>query len=64
MEPYELLNDNSLSMTFNEKVENGYIHHIQTLNQDNKELINALKDQLITKDKQIEYLLEILKNKK
>jgi transcriptional regulator with XRE-family HTH domain len=63
IEPQELLNDNSLNMTFNDKVENGYINHIQTLNQDNKELINALKEQLLTKDKQIEKLLEIISSK-
>lgn len=59
-EPYELLNNNGLTMNFNEKVENGYINYIQTLNADNKELIAALKEQLSVKDKQIEQLFVII----
>jgi len=59
----ELTNDNSLNMIFNDKVDNGYIHHIQTLNQDNKELLLTLKKQLEEKDKQINELLMFIKKK-
>lgn len=64
IEPYDLVNSDGLTMNFNEKVENGYASYIQTVNADNKEMISALKEQLIIKDKQIEALLEILKKKK
>lgn len=57
----ELLKSNSLIMNFKEKVENGYINHIETLNTDNKALIEALKEQLQSKDKQINDLLEVIK---
>lgn len=50
-------------MNFNEKVENSYASYIQTLNADNHEIMNALKEQLTAKDKQIERLLEILESK-
>ncbi|MBS1759610.1 MAG: hypothetical protein JST23_05730 [Bacteroidetes bacterium] len=60
----ELTNDNSLNMIFNDKVDNGYIHHIQTLNQDNKELLLTLKKQLEEKDKQINELLMFIKKRK
>lgn len=62
--PQELLNDNSLTMNFNEKVENGYTSYTQTQNVDNKELINALKEQLSVKDKQIKQLLKIIQERK
>lgn len=58
----ELLTDNSLTMNFHEKVENGYINQIQTLNQDNKELVNTLREQLAEKDKQIQELLKIIQS--
>jgi transcriptional regulator with XRE-family HTH domain len=62
VKPQELITDNSLTMQFNDKVENGYASFIQTLNADNKELIIALKEQLTVKDAQIAKLLELLKN--
>ena len=45
VEPQHLLTENSLIMNFHEKVENGYASYIQTLNTENKELIQTLKDQ-------------------
>jgi len=62
VEPQQLLTDNSLVMNFHEKVENGYASYIQTLNADNEELLQALKEQLTIKDKQIEHLLLIVRN--
>ena len=64
VEPQELLNNNSLTMNFNDKVENGYASYIQTVNADNKELFTALKEQLSVKDKQIEQLFGIINSKK
>jgi transcriptional regulator with XRE-family HTH domain len=58
----ELLTDNSLTMNFHEKVENGYINQIQTLNQDNKELVNTLREQLVEKDKQIKELIKTIQS--
>lgn len=58
----ELLTDNSLTMNFHEKVENGYINQIETLNQDNKELVNTLREQLAEKDRQIQALLKIIQS--
>ena len=51
-----------ISQIFNDKVENGYINHIENLNADNKELVETLKDELKIKNIQIENLLE--QNKK
>lgn len=45
-----------ITQNFNEKVENGYINYIETLNQDNKELTQALLEQLNIKGKQIDQL--------
>jgi transcriptional regulator with XRE-family HTH domain len=61
-DPAELLSENYSSVNYHEKVENGFAH-IQTINQDNKELITALKYQLTVKDKQIEELMNLLKTK-
>jgi transcriptional regulator with XRE-family HTH domain len=68
--PTELVEDNSLNMIFNEKVENGYASYIETLNTENKELLDAIKKQLEIKDNQIqqkdiqiEQLLKIIAEK-
>jgi transcriptional regulator with XRE-family HTH domain len=52
--PTDLVENNSLSMIFNDKVENGYASFIETLNTENKELFDALKKQLEIKDNQIQ----------
>lgn len=50
----------NVNQTFNEKVENGYIHHIGNLNADNKELLQTLKEELQIKNNQIEKLMKQL----
>ncbi len=68
--PADLVENNSLSMIFNDKVENGYASYIETLNTENKELLDAIKKQLEIKDNQIqqkdiqiEQLLKIIAEK-
>lgn len=61
VDPNSLLDYSDTTFNFYEKVENGYASYIQNLNADNKDLISALKEQLQEKDKQIEYLLCLLK---
>ena len=51
-----------ISQIFNDKVENGYINHIENLNADNKELVETLKEELKIKNIHIENILE--QNKK
>lgn len=65
----DLLTENSLTMNFHQKVENGYASYIQNLNTENKELINSLREQLQSqniqlaeKGKQIEKLMSLLTN--
>jgi len=48
----------NVNQTFNEKVENGYIHHIENLNTDNKVLQQTLKEELQIKNEQIEKLMK------
>ncbi|MEO7308766.1 MAG: helix-turn-helix transcriptional regulator [Chitinophagaceae bacterium] len=57
VQPSELINTQETHQHFYDKVENGYASFIQTLNADNKELLQSLKDQLFSKDQQIEKLL-------
>lgn len=45
-----------VTQNFSDKVENGYASYIQTLNADNKELVNILQEELQIKNKQIENL--------
>ena len=45
-----------VTLNFNDKVENGYASYILTLNAENKELVNALKEELQIKNKKIENL--------
>ena len=45
-----------VTQNFNEKVENGYINHIENLHADNKELVFTLKEELQIKNIQIENL--------
>lgn len=54
--PAELLSSDVKS--FNNKNENTYAAHIQTLNAENKELTNQLTTQLARKDEQISWLLQ------
>lgn len=61
-----LLDGLGIQQYFNEKVQNGYIHHIENLYADNKELLQALKDELQTKNIQLEKAMnhiQILLNK-
>ena len=51
-------------MNFNEKENADYLNNIPTQNDCNKETIDVLKEQLTTKDKQIERLLKIIESKK
>ena len=60
--PIDLFNDNNIIMHYYNKIENEYSSYIQTLNADNNDLVEQLKDQLVKKDKQIEKLLH--QNKK
>ena len=52
-----LLDGLGLTQNFNEKVENGYASYIQTLNADNKELLQTLKEELQMKNNQMEHLI-------
>ena len=52
-----LLDGLGLTQNFNEKVENGYASYIQTLNADNKELLQTLKEELQLKNNQMEHLI-------
>ena len=60
VQPAELGLFEKLGVTqhFNEKVENGYINNIQTLNADNKDLLQTLKDELHIKNSQIAQLMQ------
>ncbi len=60
--PFELglLDGLGVNQTFNEKVETGYIHHIENLYADNKELVNTLKEELQVKNKLLEQLMQKL----
>ena len=49
-----LLDGLGLNQNFYEKVENGYIHHIENLHADNQELIKILRDELSVKNIQLE----------
>lgn len=49
-----LLDELKLNQNFYEKVENGYIHHIENLHADNKELVQTLREELTTKNNQLE----------
>ena len=53
-----LLDDLGITQTFNEKVETGYIHHIDNLHADNKDLTKILKAELEIKNKQLEQMME------
>jgi transcriptional regulator with XRE-family HTH domain len=46
-----------VTQNFNDKVENGYASYIETLNTDNKELIQTILEQVNIKDKRIDQLL-------
>lgn len=63
VEPYELglLEDIGINVPYKDKVENGYTSSFQTINYENKELIQILKEQLLAKDHQIESLLKSIK---
>ena len=60
VQPAELGLFDKLGVTqhFNEKVENGYASYIQTLNADNKDLLQTLKDELHIKNSQIAQLMQ------
>ncbi len=62
--PTDLVDNSTLVMNFNEKVENGYASYIETLNIEHKELLDALKKQLDIKDEQMAVLLKIISEKK
>ena len=47
-----------VTQTFNDKVENGYINHIENLNTENKELLQTLKEELQIKNTQIAQLMQ------
>ncbi len=57
-----LLHGWSSSQTFNDKVENGYASYIQTLNSENKELVQSVLAQLTIKDRRIDELMKLLAN--
>lgn len=62
VKPQELLGDNSFVLSPGEKADNGDMNHIPNLNETSKEILQALKEQLAIKDKQIEQLLSIVHN--
>lgn len=49
----EIIETNSLSMVFNDKVENGFASYIQTLNTGNKELMLELINQMKIQNEQL-----------
>jgi transcriptional regulator with XRE-family HTH domain len=49
-----------ITQTFNDKVENGYINHIENLYAENNDLISILKAEIENKNNQIQILLDKL----
>lgn len=62
VQPHELLDEGSLSLHLDEADQNAPVDSKQSLPQSNLTMINALKEQLAAKDRQIEKLLNIITN--